>query len=95
MSVGEADPETREREAFGVVASSYEPIEPRFDAFRAPSTGRYRLRFSAYSFWAGPGKGERWWIPDRTDTSEGRTVEPVFVSKAVAKSPVSPFSTVA
>ena len=41
--------------------------------------GRYKLRFSAYSFWAGPGKGPKWWIPDRADTSKGRTTEPVVV----------------
>jgi mono/diheme cytochrome c family protein len=80
VSVGAADPETREREAFGVVAGSYEPIEPKFDAFRAPMAGRYRLRFSAYSFWAGPGKGAKWWTPDREGTSKGRTVEPVVIS---------------
>jgi mono/diheme cytochrome c family protein len=79
-TVGAADPETREREAVGVVASSYEPIEPKFDAFRAPSAGRYKLRFSAYSFWAGPGKGPKWWIPDRYVASAGRTTEPVVIS---------------
>lgn len=80
VTVGSADPATREREAFGVVASSYEPIEPKFGSFRAPSTGRYTLRFSAYSFWAGPGKGPRWWVPDRTNLSKGRTTEPVLVA---------------
>ncbi len=79
-TVGASDPETREREAFGVVASSYEPIEPKFDRFRAPSAGRYKLRFSAYSFWAGPGKEPKWWIPDRYQASAGRTVEPVVIS---------------
>jgi hypothetical protein len=54
VTVGPSDPKTREREAFGVVASSYEPIEPKFDAFKAPVAGRYKLRFSAYTFWAGP-----------------------------------------
>jgi hypothetical protein len=82
-SVGAADPETREREAFGVVAGSYEPIEPKFDRFKAPMAGRYRLRFSAYSFWAGPGKGPRWWTPDRENTSKGRTVEPVTISSVL------------
>jgi hypothetical protein len=80
VTVGPADPSTREREAFGVVAGSYEPIEPKFNQFRAPAAGRYTLRFSAYSFWAGPGKGPKWWIPDRTETSKGRTVEPVVVT---------------
>ncbi|MFO0960146.1 MAG: DUF1592 domain-containing protein [Isosphaeraceae bacterium] len=87
VSVGESDPETREREAFGVVASSYEPIEPRFNKFRAPMTGRYKLRFSAYSFWAGPGKKPRWWVPDRNVASKGRTVEPVTVSAQASPLP--------
>jgi hypothetical protein len=80
VSVGAADPKTREIEAFGVVAGSYEPIEPKFDAFKAPAAGRYKLRFSAYSFWAGPGKGKKWWTPDRYTASKGRTDEPVVIS---------------
>lgn len=80
VTVGPADPKTRELEAFGVVAGSYEPIEPKFDAFKAPAAGRYKLRFSAYSFWAGPGKGKKWWTPDRYTASKGRTDEPVVIS---------------
>ena len=38
----------------GVVASTYEPIEIKFSSFKAPVAGRYKLRFSAYTFWAGP-----------------------------------------
>lgn len=79
VTVGESDPEKREHEAFGVVAGCYEPIEPRFDRFRAPVAGRYKLRFSAYSFWAGPGKEPRWWTPDRNVASKGRTTEPVVI----------------
>jgi cytochrome c553 len=80
VTVGAKDPEKRELEAFGVVASSYEPIEPKFDAFKAPAAGRYRLRFNMYSFWAGPGKDKRWWTPDRYNCSKGRTNEPVVIS---------------
>ncbi len=83
VSVGRSNPEIREREAFGVVASSYEPMEPTFNSFRAPISGRYKLKFSAYSFWAGPGKGPRWWTPDRNVASAGRTVEPVVISSEV------------
>ena len=79
MTVGESDPERRELEAMGVVASTYEPLEIRFDAFKAPSAGRYKLRFNAYSFWAGPESAEKWWKPSRTDLSKGRTREPVSV----------------
>ena len=42
-----------------------------------------QLRFSAYSFWAGPGKGPRWWTPDRENTSKGRTIEPVTISSVL------------
>ncbi len=77
--VGAADPETREKEAFGVVASAYEPIEVKWDRFEAPSAGRYKLRVSAYSFWAGASPGEKWWIPDRTVASPGRRDEPVVL----------------
>ena len=77
MTAGFRDPIQREQEAFGVVASSYEPIELRFDRFAAPMSGRYRLRLCAYSFWAGPMDGPRWWTPDRRKASAGRRPEPV------------------
>src|SRR5213076_1311111 len=55
ISVG--DNETlRELEAVGVVASAYEPIEPKFNKFRAPVPGHYRIRLNAYSVWVGPGE---------------------------------------
>jgi hypothetical protein len=78
FTVGEANPEQREREAFGVVASSYEPIEPRFSEFKAPRSGRYKLRFKGYTFWAG-GEEKKWWRPDREKTSIGRRSEPVVI----------------
>jgi mono/diheme cytochrome c family protein len=77
VTVGESDPVKRELESFGVVASAYEPIEPKFDRFRAPTGGRYRLKLSAYTFWAGPGPEKRWWVPDRTKASKGHRDEPV------------------
>jgi len=78
FTVGEANPEQREREAFGVVASSYEPIEPRFSDFKAPRSGRYKLRFKGYTFWA-EGEEKKWWRPDREKTSIGRRSEPVVI----------------
>ena len=55
ITAGKADPATREQEAMGVVSSSYEPIEVRFDKFRAPVAGRYKLRFSGpVPVWGGP-----------------------------------------
>jgi hypothetical protein len=84
ITVGAADPETREREAMGVVASSYEPIELRFEKFKAPVSGRYKLRMSAYSVWVGPGKAppgkaDRWWIPNFDDVSPGKRPEPLTI----------------
>ena len=60
----------REREAMAVVVSTYEPTEIRFGRFHAPVTGRYRLRFSAYSIWMGPKYNE---------VSAGRRSEPVTI----------------
>jgi len=77
MTVGEADPARRELEAMGVVASSYEPLEVRFNLFKAPAAGLYKLRVNARSFWAGPESEARWWRPSRDNLSVGRTREPV------------------
>jgi mono/diheme cytochrome c family protein len=62
--------ERREREGMGVVVSTYEPTEIRFGKFRAPVSGRYRLRFSAYSFWIDP---------KFTNATVGRRDEPVTI----------------
>jgi len=40
MTVGKANPQRREEEAMGVVASDYEPIEISFSSFKAPMSGR-------------------------------------------------------
>jgi hypothetical protein len=80
LTVGDSDPELREREGVGVVASAYEPIEPKFNQFRAPAAGRYRLRFKAHSVWVGPGEGKRWYIPNLDDISRGRRDEPVTIT---------------
>lgn len=84
VTVGAADPATRELEGVGLVASTYEPLEPKFTGFKAPQAGRYRLRFNALSVWVGPtkpvkGKPDRWYIPDLDDISPGRREEPVTV----------------
>jgi hypothetical protein len=77
MTVGEKDPAKRELESMGVVASSYEPLEIRFNQFKAPVPGHYKLRLSAHSFWAGPESAEKWWKPSRTEAFPGRTREPI------------------
>ncbi len=90
LTVGPSDPERREQEGVGLVCGAYEPIEPKFNAFRAPSTGRYRLRFNAQSVWVGPNGSnangsvansgpKRWFIPNFDDVSAGRRSEPITI----------------
>ncbi len=79
FGVGEANPEIREKEAMGVVASNYEPIEVGFSNFRAPYSGRYRISFKTYTFWAHPDNPKNWWKPSREKISIGRRSEPVSV----------------
>ena len=61
---------SRDKEALAVVVSTYEPTEIRFDKFRAPVAGKYRLRFSAYSIWM---------APKFASTARGRRPEPVTI----------------
>lgn len=82
LTVGAADPKQRDLEGMGVVASSYEPIEPKFNQFKAPVAGHYRLRLNAFTVWVGPskpekGKADRWWIPDLDNISVGHRSEPL------------------
>ena len=79
ITVGKADPEGREKEAVGVIASTYEPLEIRFNKFEAPTAGHYKLRFKTYSVWVGPGKGKRWDVGDLDTVSKGRRDEPITV----------------
>jgi hypothetical protein len=83
ITVGDSNPELRELEGVGVVASAYEPIEPRFNQFRAPVAGRYKLRFNAYSVWVGPGQSNKWFIPNLDDISRGRRDEPVTITAEI------------
>jgi hypothetical protein len=53
-----------------LVVSTYEPTEIRFGGFRAPFSGRYRLRFSSYSIWMGS---------DYTNVAPGHRSEPVSI----------------
>jgi hypothetical protein len=77
ISVGNTNESLRELEGVGVVASAYEPIEPKFNKFRAPVPGHYRIRLNAYSVWVGPGESNKWFIPNLDDISPGRRPEPV------------------
>src|SRR6185436_5229559 len=83
MTVGAADPEKRELEGVGIIASTYEPIEPKFRMFKAPMAGHYKLRLNVISIWVGPTpqpdpkKREQWFIPNFDDISRGRRLEPI------------------
>jgi hypothetical protein len=79
ITVGSTNPELRELEGVGVVASAYEPIEPKFNRFKAPVAGRYKLRFNAHTVWVGPGPSNKWFIPNLDDVSRGRRDEPVVI----------------
>ncbi len=85
FSVGATDPATRELEGFVEIASQYESYWMWFDQFKAPSTGRYKLRFHTFSAWIGPSATEpgmpaTWWIPDLSNVSPSTRTEPVTVN---------------
>jgi len=90
MTVGDADPAKREREAMGVFSGVYSATTKYdFTRINAPIDGRYRLRFKTYTFMAGPGGaaggddhgltgGNRaWWRPDRNVALIGKRTEPI------------------
>lgn len=90
VTVGESDPETREREAVGVVCGTY-TATTKYDFTRAyvPVEGRYRIRLKTYTFRAAPGgrSGGKdhglttgraaWWRPDRNRALPGDRTEPI------------------
>jgi hypothetical protein len=80
ITVGSTNAGLRELEGVGVVASAYEPIEPKFNQFRAPVPGHYKLRLNAYSVWVGPGTNKNWFVPDLDRISYGHRDEPLTVT---------------
>ena len=90
VTVGEAEPEKREREAMGVFSGVYSATT-KYDFTRidTPIDGFYRLRFKTYTFMAGPngarggddhgltGGDRAWWRPDRNVALRGTRSEPV------------------
>jgi hypothetical protein len=90
ITVGDADPEKRNREAMGVFCGVYSATTKYdFTRVNTPTDGHYRLRFKTYTFMAGPngasggddhgltGGNKAWWRPDRNVILEGRQIEPV------------------
>ncbi|MBL9134358.1 MAG: DUF1592 domain-containing protein [Verrucomicrobiales bacterium] len=80
LTVGTNDPVLRELEGVGVVASAYEPIEPKWNEFKAPVSGRYRLRFLGHTVWVGPGDSNKWYVPNLDQVSKGRRDEPITIT---------------
>ncbi len=54
FTVGDSDPAMREIEAVGWMRSNYHPFHTIWDNFRAPVSGRYRVRWNGYTIWVGP-----------------------------------------
>jgi hypothetical protein len=53
-------PETREREAVGKVSSIFSDAGRYSWSFRAPATGKYRVKLAGYTIWVGGGGIGRW-----------------------------------
>ena len=63
VTVGESDPEKRNLEGVGWTASDYEAFPTAWRSFRAPVTGKYRIRFSGLTLWVeggGSSRGPEW-----------------------------------
>ncbi|MEX0321652.1 MAG: DUF1588 domain-containing protein [Puniceicoccaceae bacterium] len=90
VTVGDANPEMREMEAFGTVSGTY-TATTKYDFTRMdpPVDGRYRLRMKTYTYTAGPngasggpdhgitGGNVAWWRPSRSEAFPGKRSEPV------------------
>ena len=63
----------------GVVASTYEPLEIKFNSFEAPAAGHYRLRFNALLGVGRAGQGRAMVDSRPGRRSPGRRSEPVTV----------------
>lgn len=90
LTVGEADPETREKEAMGFVSGTYTATTKYdFTRMNIQVDGRYKIRMKTYTFLAGPngadggddhgltGGKKAWWRPSRTEAFPGTRSEPV------------------
>jgi hypothetical protein len=79
MSVGAADPAKRDNEAIAWVSSNYVTgFTYRWDRFKAPVAGRYRIRFKGYTLWVAP-LASRNYLPDFERLSPGRRDEAINV----------------
>ncbi len=67
----------KNKPAVALASSTYEPTEIRFNNFKAPHTGIYKVRLSAYSIWIADKAPETFWVVDRSNITPGRRPEPV------------------
>jgi hypothetical protein len=80
MTVGDKDPDTREKEAVAWVSSNYVTgFTYRWDHFKAPVAGRYHIRFKGYTLWVAPLPGAKKHLADWEHPSRGRRNEAVNV----------------
>ncbi|MDA0350076.1 MAG: DUF1592 domain-containing protein [Verrucomicrobia bacterium] len=90
VTVGEFDPELREREAFGFVSGTYTATTKYdFTKMDPPIDGRYKIRIKSYTYRAGnygasggddhglTGGDREWWRPNRTVAFPGNRTEPI------------------
>jgi Protein of unknown function (DUF1592)/Protein of unknown function (DUF1588)/Protein of unknown function (DUF1585)/Protein of unknown function (DUF1587)/Protein of unknown function (DUF1595)/Planctomycete cytochrome C len=62
LTVGEAEPEIRNQEAIGKVASTFADFGGySWTQFRAPVAARFKIRFSGYTIWVGSGAARTMW----------------------------------
>jgi hypothetical protein len=79
MTVGAADPEKRNKEAVAWVSSNYVTgFTYKWDKFKAPVAGRYRIRFSGYTLWVAPQEAKKH-LADFERLSRGRRDEAINV----------------
>jgi hypothetical protein len=74
------DPAKRDQEAIAWVSSNYVTgFTYRWDRFKAPVAGRYRIRFSGYTLWVAPQEGKRSHLADWAHISRGHGDEAINV----------------
>jgi Protein of unknown function (DUF1592)/Protein of unknown function (DUF1588)/Protein of unknown function (DUF1585)/Protein of unknown function (DUF1587)/Protein of unknown function (DUF1595)/Planctomycete cytochrome C len=74
------DPAKRDQEAIAWVSSNYVTgFTYRWDRFKAPVAGRYRIRFSGYTLWAAQQAGKKSYLADWARISRGHGDEAINV----------------
>jgi Protein of unknown function (DUF1592)/Protein of unknown function (DUF1588)/Protein of unknown function (DUF1585)/Protein of unknown function (DUF1587)/Protein of unknown function (DUF1595) len=88
------DPAKRNQEAIAWVSSNYVTgFTYRWDRFKAPVAGRYRIRFSGYTLWAAPQAGKKSYLADwsRISRTHGDEAINVYTRNGVLNRHVGSF----